>query len=406
MSEQQLQPELQPWEGLGGPIRMEKPNGSAWLDPTLDSCCQREMAERAQYGAMQRTLRRFDVIAERERRRKHLVQLPSHAMGCRCLYDPKLDGGEYAALTALRAARPAEEKADAAATKIAEKPGSNDVNMDGQKHNEFNQDDDDDDDDDEFDYLLDEAIPGQESEAVTTWEETRRMEMEAMILCREVEEYHGYGKHRQFHPRRVVSVVGLVRNGRVAAPPPPMVVLHLYESESYASAWLDLYLEDFAEQARGTLFVRSHGRGTLVQEDSGPLQSLLQARSDMPALVLVKEGSVVTVVPNLRGLLVDSPEENEPHIDRAALEAWLFQTGALDRTTPPDYETVCRMRPEEEALMDSLRVPASTPQESFYDCGLPGCQKTFAHEHVGIATEKQDGLVVSAETVLEKGALG
>jgi len=97
---------------------------------------------------------------------------------------------------------------------------------------------------------------------------------------------------------------------------------------------------------------------------------------------------------------VDSPEEDQPHVDRSALEAWLFRTGALDQRTPPPFETLCRMRPEEEALMDSLRAPAQQVQESYYDCGLPGCQKTFAHEHVGVATEQQAGMVVSADKVL------
>jgi len=196
-------------------------------------------------------------------------------------------------------------------------------------------------------------------------------------------------------------VVGMVRDGKVSTtPPPPVVVLHLYDSESMASAWLDSYLEEFAAQARGTLFIRSHGRGTLFQEDTGPLQSRLHAQTDMPALVLMKEGVVATVCPNLSDILIDSPEEDQPHVDRSALEAWLFKTGALDQRTPPAFETLCRMRPEEEALMDSLRAPTQQSQESYYNCGLPGCQKTFAHEHVGITTEQQDGMVVSANKVL------
>ena len=405
MSKQQ-EPQQGAWEGIGGPIRMGKPNHEgSWLDPTLDTCCQRDLQERAQYGAMQRTLRRFDVIAERERRRKHLVQLPGHnTAGCRCLYDPQVDGGEYAALTALRATRSVVEKEESNdAETVEENKETKALLVEEKKDDEKNNDDS---DDDEFDYLLDEEIPGQESQAVQTWQETRMMEMEAVMLCKEVQENHGYGKHCQFHPRRIASVVGIVRGGRQATPP-PMVVLHLYESESPACAWLDVYLEEFAAQARGTLFVRSHGRGTLVQEDAGPLQAHLHAQSDMPALVLIKQGVVLTAVPKLRGFVVHLPEEHEPHIDRAALEAWLFQSGALDRTQAPDYETLCRMRPEEEALMDSLRAPAAAAaaaaqEETYFECGLPGCRKTFAHEHVGITTEQQAGLVVSEDKVLGK----
>lgn len=50
--------------------------------------------------------------------------------------------------------------------------------------------------------------------------------------------------------------------------------------------------------------------------------------------------------------------------------------------------------------MDSLRAPAQQVQDSYYDCGLHGCQKTSAREHVGITMEQQDRMVVSAHKVL------
>lgn len=420
---------------------MEDRNGSAWLDPTLDACCQRDMEDRAKFGAMQRTLQRFDVVAERERRRKHLVQLSSSssssssaphahgAVGCRCLYDPQVDGGEYPALTQLRAVLLAKQQQQQQQQQAHDGTfqSNNIINAEDEKKStaERSRDENDEEEEDEFDYLLDDDdIPGQEGSsngALLAWQETRMMEMEAMILKQEVEEFHGYGKHRQFHPRRIASVVGLMGGSGTpglphradTTPPPPMVVLHLYDSESMASAWLDVYLEEFAAQSRGTLFVRSHGRGTLFQPDAAaPLQAqAIKDHTDLPALVLIKQGVVETACTNLRGLLIDSPEQDDkdnhylqPDVDRDALESWLFRTGALDRRTPPAYETLCRMRPEEEALMDStLRaVQQNKAQEAFYDCGLPGCQKAFAHEHVGITTSQQDGLVVSADTVLGK----
>jgi hypothetical protein len=42
------------------------------------------------------------------------------------------------------------------------------------------------------------------------------------------------------------------------------------------------------------------------------------------------------------------------------------------------------------------------PEEERYDCGLEGCNKTFKHEHVGIQTSEQDGLVVKEDTILGK----
>lgn len=389
---------------------MEEPAGSAWLDPTLDACCQRDLESQARQTALQRTLQRFDVVAERERRRKHAVQLSSSSnLGCRCLYNPRMDGGEYPALTELRAVLVKRENDHEAAnddnpSRTKEQSPQVQEEMRNKENMQSDINGNHEDSDDEFDYLLDEELPSEQAQAVQSWQETRLMEMEALILRQEVEEFHGYGNHRQFHPQRIASVIGFIRTGRVSATPPPLVVLHLYDSESLASAWLDVYLEKFAAKARGTLFLRSHGRGTLFQKDAAPLQAKLKAHTDIPALLLIKEGEVVTVCADLQGLSIPSPEEGQPLIDEAALESWLFQSGALDQPNPPNFENLCRMRPEEEALMDSLRMAANTaePEESYYDCGLKGCRKSFVHEHVGIATEQQDGLVVSVDTVVGK----
>lgn len=119
------------WEGLGGPLDVDKPNLEG-IDPTLDACCRREVRgqtsdatdvcmfflyrtifvsrcvlvfqeESIRHGnAIKRTLQRHDVVAEKERRRRQLVQTPAFT-GCRCCYDPNSDGsGEYRALIELR----------------------------------------------------------------------------------------------------------------------------------------------------------------------------------------------------------------------------------------------------------------------------------------------------------------
>ena len=38
-------------------------------------------------------------------------------------------------------------------------------------------------------------------------------------------------------------------------------------------------------------------------------------------------------------------------------------------------------------------------EEERYDCGVAGCNKGFFHEHVGVKTEAQDGLLVSESQV-------
>jgi hypothetical protein len=48
-----------------------------------------------------------------------------------------------------------------------------------------------------------------------------------------------------------------------------------------------------------------------------------------------------------------------------------------------------------------MRIGSVRPAEESnrYDCGVLNCSKPFFHEHVGISTKAQDGLLISEETV-------
>jgi len=50
--------------------------------------------------------------------------------------------------------------------------------------------------------------------------------------------------------------------------------------------------------------------------------------------------------------------------------------------------------------MDYLAQQKPARAEERYDCGLDGCCKSFPHEHVGVKTAEQDGLMLKEETVL------
>lgn len=121
----------------------------------------------------------------------------------------------------------------------------------------------------------------------------------------------------------------------------------------------------------------------------------LKADSDMPCLVAIKDGKVVNTCPNLRGICLDA---DSPVASRA-VEEWLDRSGVL-LTRAPRLEELCYIRPEEEALMDYLAQTKPQQEVEYFNCGLEGCNKTFAHEHVGIRTAEQNGLVVKEETVL------
>ncbi len=337
---------------------------------------------------MQTTLKRHDVAALAERRRRNVVTTPSFD-GCRCCYDPTSDGyGEYRALAEYREQH------------LTLQHQQNEHVEEKKEPKEATKDDSETDSDDEFDYLLDEDLPG-DDHGLKELEEQRRAELEYEFLKRQVALLHGYGTHRQLHPTRVLKAAGLGAN--TTRTPPPAVVLHLVDPDSITSASLDYFLEnEMASKHPGTMFMRSGGRSTLLLDANIAQKAFgdrLHADRDMPALVAIRDGVVVNISPLLRELVAEEGGPIEPH----AVEMWLEQSSVL-RSHPPMLETLCFIRPEEEALMDYLshKKPEQHVEEDRYDCGLDGCSKAFPHEHVGIKTSEQNGLVVKEETVLSE----
>ncbi|GAX23900.1 hypothetical protein FisN_20Hh106 [Fistulifera solaris] len=186
-------------EGLGAPVHVERPNLED-IDPTLESCCQREIETNRKGNALMATLSKHDVVAARERQRRNLIT----SEDCRCCFDPNQDGGEYWALIQLKQQLP---KVDEVV-----KDETEEVNKE-------------DEEEDEFDYLLEDSeLPDDE------W---RRAQLEWNMLQNEIRRFHGYGSVRQMHPSRVLG----------AALRAPVCVLHLFDADSPTSASLDLYFE-------------------------------------------------------------------------------------------------------------------------------------------------------------------
>mmetsp|Transcript_22334 Transcript_22334/g.32981 ORF Transcript_22334/g.32981 Transcript_22334/m.32981 type:complete len:377 (+) Transcript_22334:51-1181(+) len=358
------------WEGYGGPVRLDKYHLDG-IDPALDDCCRREVESNRVYNALTSTLSRHDVTVLAERRRRHVLHDMSFGSGCRCTYDPNSDGGEYRALIELRETLKKEEA-----------EGDEEDDEDEKEVEEA----DDDDSDDEFDYLLDEDLPNEND-----LEERRRAELEFSMLRQETAIFHGFGVHRQMHPNRVLKAAGL---GSKARHPPAAAVLHLLDPDSMKSATLDLILEDLAKAYKGTKFLRSGGRSTLLLDADLASTSLpnIKPDDDMPCLVCIHGGDVISICPRLEGLT----EENRAL--PAAVRHWLDRSHVLIENTPA-FDELCHIRPEEDALLDHMRV-AKEPEIERFDCGVPNCNKTFSHEHIGIGNEEQKGLVLSEETVL------
>jgi hypothetical protein len=128
-------------------------------------------------------------------------------------------------------------------------------------------------------------------------------------------------------------------------------------------------------------------------ELAGKVLPAFRPDSDMPALIAVRDGVVVNACPKLQGLTDSSGE-----IVESAVFEWLERSGVILQQAPI-LEAICRIRPEEEALMDYLMTSRPAPEERF-DCGLADCNKSFPHEHVGLQNEVQQGLVVSEKEIV------
>mmetsp|Transcript_17265 Transcript_17265/g.37789 ORF Transcript_17265/g.37789 Transcript_17265/m.37789 type:complete len:405 (+) Transcript_17265:92-1306(+) len=392
-------------EGLGGPVDLER-YSMGGIDPSLEDCCRREVVSNRKYNALSTTLRRHDLAALAERRRRHLVSMPnSHDEACRCSADPNSDGGEYRALIELKERKQREQnEQDQHDQEQEEQIAREEAAYERKAANGSS--DDDSDSDDEFDYLLDEDF-GMEDETIRLLEEQRRAELEYQILMREVAGYHGYGVHRQLHPNRVLRIAGLGRDASKSKgipPPPQAVVLHLVDADSMGSASLDYYIEkELAKECPGTMFVRSGGRSVLLMDSALSQKTLpsniLNPDKDLPALVAVRDGVAIHACPRLLGLGEEGGE-----IEPNAVRQWLDRAGVL--LTDPPSEDVCLIRPEEEAHMDFVlsqmqkEQPAQPHEEEHYNCGVDGCHKLFHHEHVGVKNEEQSGLVVPENTIL------
>ena len=76
----------------------------------------------------------------------------------------------------------------------------------------------------------------------------------------------------------------------------------------------------------------------------------LRMEADLPALIAVKDGAVVTISKDLSGLGSIRDGTVEPR----AVEEWLARAGVLLRDVPVIFEDYCRIRPEETALLENM----------------------------------------------------
>lgn len=350
------------------------------------------------------TLARYDRIALAERRRRYVLSTFSFGSGCRCCYDPKLDGGEYTSLTEAR-------------LQLREQHNNGEEDWEDESQMKKQQQQEEEvqeelDSEDEYDYLLEDNTM---DSGIQQMEEERKAEIYLTALTTESATYHGFGTHRQIHPQYILRATGLGKKQETAnnrsISTTPAVVLHLFEETSPLSASLDLFLEKLAPQYKGTKFIRCHGRLTMIwnptlvqdlfpQIPNRPTLDMDALDRYLPCLLAIQNGIVISTCYHLDGL----GTIKLGGIDPSSVENWLHHTGVLYTQYTLPLEEFCRYRPEEEALHENIVRTAEYTMESekqdIYVCGIAGCHKTFPHEHIGVQTEEQKGLLVSEEQTL------
>jgi hypothetical protein len=414
--------------GLGGPIYCQDTTND--LDPTLDVCCQRDALQQQKADSLRQTLRKYDRVAAAEETHKQTLNQSGprgiQHVACLCRNDLSSDPlPPYRALALLRQQLATERKDKGEAHDFNEMDRDQEVSSrnnsiaeedhfwrnqhDDEKKNDSHSDDD---DLDEYDYLLDEDLLGEVTlNPAEKWQDLRRAELEQQLNNFYLSQYHGYGVYRAYSPQQVLVEAGLsstVSPNLDDLPPPPMVILHLYDVDSVASAVLDMYLEDefvpkySSSLLRSTKVLRSEGRPTVLQDARGLVSrhfsgsQMIQVDTDLPALVAIRQGQVVAVCKRLQGLVTNQ------QIIENAVYTWLDHAGVLRDTPPPPIEKMCRrLPPEQAAMLASMAALSARDEKQFFDCGVAGCHKPFQHEHVGISNHQQTGhSIVSVEEIL------
>mmetsp|Transcript_29079 Transcript_29079/g.44672 ORF Transcript_29079/g.44672 Transcript_29079/m.44672 type:complete len:385 (-) Transcript_29079:2034-3188(-) len=363
-------------------------------------------------SARQQALRRHDRVGMAERRRRNVMQ--PNIDNCGCCQD---ESDDYRALAEMRASMHQGEEYNEGYYNSDDDDDDDNNDNDDESHNAVasvgivreQQDDDsshDDDLDDEYDDLLNDNDLINYSEL----EQERRAELELQMLSLETAKQHGYGVHRPAHPVHVFDEAGLQQATTNTKTTPQAVVIHLYDPDSFLSASLDMWLEKEADSYRGTKFLRTDGRlavATLIKNKNNNnnrglmmIAGLGEQEGDFPALLAVRDGVLIAACP-LRAFA-----RRRRRVEESMVEEWLDRTGVLLRNPPP---MECSFRSDQDGLYEPSSVieqkhattSTTMEEDDYYSCGVQGCQKVYAHQHIGMETEEQDGRLVSMEDVMD-----
>ncbi|CAM9429141.1 unnamed protein product [Discosporangium mesarthrocarpum] len=184
----------------------------------------------------------------------------------------------------------------------------------------------------------------------------------------------GFGLHMEVDSGQVEDMVKDMVKGVCTS---ANVVCHFYHpDESPLGPSLDLHLESIAATNMGTRFIRCYIK-------PGSAVSYRLCVHKVPALACYKAGMRVAYTETISQF--GTGAEVEPR----AVDSWLEQSGVLQET-PPNLDLQrgegCNGINETDSTSDEEEVNglewAGRGSRVAYACGLEGCSKPYAHDHV------------------------
>jgi hypothetical protein len=232
---------------------------------------------------------------------------------------------------------------------------------------------------------------------------------------------HRHRHHTELPPARILHLVHLRC---------PALVAHCYHPHSPLSAALDLVLEELASRYPGTRFVRTPWPHALAADMAGRLRVPAVAAAAAAAAVEGDGGKSGLLLAVRDGCLVDAcgdygrrfgdrgggagGGQGRVYVYADAMEQWLRHCRVLESEAPDVTKArkflgalerrAQRVVEEEEQKLKGRRGlrrggvgdeegeaggsddddDEEEEEEAYYECGLAGCRKAFAHSHVGL----------------------
>ena len=355
----------------------------------MDPCCAKELAHEEAKTRVGRELRKTDRSMVRyDMRQRAIDDLRNGARSCACCSAP----ADYYLLLKLRQEAEAEEEARQAAAARRDEEEKERRRRGGRGGDSSNSDDDDDDDDD---FGLDDCY--------TDYEVAAMEEMKTRALAFGRAKLVGLGVHVEQSAAHLEKMIPTFKH----------MVLHIYNPRSALQARINLHLEVLATRYPGTLFRRVESGPQVsqlvskLQGTSVRLRSAELGDSDYAgALVAIVGASSTAFTSQLESF--GSDDELLP----GEIDKWLSNTGALctDTEDALSFASLRQVAADAADADDEAAYDAERDTDCAAYCDLPGCPRTFPHEHIAGGTGGLGSLSVRAaqegESVFAPGLLG